>query len=326
MNSLYIGPYRQVDNLGILSRLYLQDFASISSKMMSRPVYLNMHPKFLGGQLDSENNIENLDTIIQNLPIDMLVSDYKKTNIAIPIISNKRFSPKDIAKLNKFNYVLVDDPCAYEELSSNLNVNVFFIKPNISYEKIKLAAGNKRFNLGIHNHYKKVYLVADYSSNVDLIDTIILQFSSLLSKHRNLSLVLFLSGIDQQTSSLLESKIRTIYEKFSLRTDTMHIIMIASELDEESHVVAHNTGDIFLNLNDFPRNSLNFYLAEALNKPVLDLSDIDKCVINYRNNTYSEDGINIADPCSLSHYMARAISNNSHTENFKSQYIKDIIK
>ena len=308
MNSLYIGPYRQVDNLGILSRLYLQDFASISSKMMSRPVYLNIHPKYLGGQLDSENNIENLDTIIQNLPIDMLVSDYKKTNIAIPIISNKRFSPKDIAKLNKFNYVLVDDPCAYEELSSNLNVNVFFIKPNI------------------HNHYKKVYLVADYSSNVDLIDTIILQFSSLLSKHRNLSLVLFLSGIDQQTSSLLESKIRTIYEKFSLRTDTMHIIMIASELDEESHVVAHNTGDIFLNLNDFPRNSLNFYLAEALNKPVLDLSDIDKCVINYRNNTYSEDGINIADPCSLSHYMARAISNNNHTENFKSQYIKDIIK
>ena len=151
MNSLYIGPYRQVDNLGILSRLYLQDFASISSKMMSRPVYLNMHPKYLGGQLNSENNIENLDTIIQNLPIDMLVSDYKKTNIAIPIISNKRFSSKDIAKLNKFDYILVDDPFAYDELSSKLsNLNLFFIKPNISYEKIKLAAGNKRFNLGIH--------------------------------------------------------------------------------------------------------------------------------------------------------------------------------
>jgi len=326
MNSLYIGPYRQIDNLGILSRLYLQDFSSVSSKIMSRPFYLSMHPKYLGGQLNSENNIENIDTIIQNLPIDMLVSDYKKTNIAIPIIGNKRFSDKDIAKLNKFNYVLVDDPYAYEELSSKLN-NTFFIKPNISYEKIKFAVGNKRFNLSIHNHYKKVYLVADYSSNSDLIDTIILQFSALLSKYRNLSLVLFLSGLDQQTSSLLESKIRTIYEKFSLRTDTVHIIMIASELDEESHLIAHNTGDIFLNLNDFPRNSLNFYLAESLNKPVLDLSDINKCVVNYRNNTYVDSGINIADPCSLSQFMDKAISDNKHTENFrKSQYIKDVIK
>ena len=158
MNSLYIGPYRQIDNLGILSRLYLQDFSSVSSKIMSRPFYLSMHPKYLGGQLNSENNIENIDTIIQNLPIDMLVSDYKKTNIAIPIIGNKRFSDKDIAKLNKFNYVLVDDPYSYEELSSKLN-NAFFIKPNISYEKIKLAAGNKRFNLSIHNHYKKVYKI-----------------------------------------------------------------------------------------------------------------------------------------------------------------------
>lgn len=326
MNTLYIGPYRQIDNVGILSRLYLQDFNTVSKSLMSRPIYLDNQSKYIAGQLEYEKDISDIDTIVQNVPISMLVPEQLKSNIAIPIVGNKKFSDKEKQILAKFDYVLIDDPLAYELLSADLE-NVFFIKPDISYEKLKLAAGNKRFNLGIHNHYKKIYLVADYNNNVDLIDTIILQFSSLLSKYRNLSLILFLSGMDQQASTLLESKIRTIYEKFGLKTDTIHIIMIASELDEESHIIAHNTGDILLNLNDFPRNSLNFYLAESLNKKVLDLSDVPHCSVVYRNNTYFNDGVSIADPCGLSNAIENIITMNNHTNKFNwSKYIKEIVK
>lgn len=325
MNALFIGPYRQINNIGILSRLYMQDLGRCSNQLMSRPVYLGTQPKYISNDLSYEKSISNIDTIIQNLPIDMLVTEYKKNNIAIPIIGNKKFSQKEISLLDQFDHVLIDDPMNYQILSNVLN-NVSFIKPEISYDKLKLSAGTKKFNLGIHNHYKKMYLIADYNTNTDLVDNVIIQFSALLSKYRNISLILFLSGLDQQSSSLLESKIRTIYEKFSLKTETIHIIMIGSELDEEAHIIAHNTGDIFLNLNDFPRNSLNFYLAESLDKKVLDLTDTSICTIKYRNNNYVDDGVNIADACALTHSLEKMILEDKHTNNFESsKYIKDVL-
>ena len=74
MNILYVGSYRMDDDVGEISRLYLQDIAS-KHNVTARPIFINKNtikaidPKII----ELENNLfSEYDYCIQALPMEML--------------------------------------------------------------------------------------------------------------------------------------------------------------------------------------------------------------------------------------------------------------
>jgi hypothetical protein len=300
MNILYLGPYKQLDDSGEISRLYLQTLI-INHKITAGCVYTSFDVETIKETFsDLETPQSKYDALIQHLPINQLVITQRfKKNIAIPIMGNELCNSRTCNILNRFDKILVDTPYSKNYLDKILKKSPTLIRPSINIDQIN-SIKNQTFNLGIHDHMQKFYTISHYENNKDLIHSLITEFIHILKHRDNISLVLFLSGINPSSSQKLELYIKRMYEMASIKTSNINIVIVNIKTDPGSLITAHNSGHVFLNISDTPKQSLNLWYAKILDKKIIDITDLESVLCCTRNDRYSDSMFHIPAPNSIS--------------------------
>jgi len=285
MNILYLGPYRQNNELGIVSRSYLDTLLSIGN-VTSQPVFLDNLNIDKNIQFASENNrYDTYDYLVQHLPICKSVFTQSiKKNICIPIIDNNLISDDEHKKLSLFYKILTDTPYSYSLFKQTYKTKTKAIKPNL-----QIPTDINTYDLGFFNVSKKIYCILDYRKNAQLIQTLIDSFA-IASKHQtNHSYVLFVYNLNPNDTQHIHNLIKTRYDSIRSKSKIINTILIPCGYDETAMLAAHNTGDIFLNITESLHSPLHYHYATLCKKGVIDVTNINTVSSYLINNEYHQD-------------------------------------
>lgn len=297
MNTLYIGPYRQNDDYGILSKLYLQNLIESKSKVTCRPIYLSAKhiEPYSQDLLKHEKTIyNNYDCLIQHCPIDMLTKHggFLK-NIAIPIFGHsKNIQPYQINTLSTFDKVVVDNDANEAMLvKSGLDKNISRITYPI-IEDLVIKLKDKKLNLGVHNSATKFYLFGNLVDHADIIQKILVSFYISFRCEYGKSLILFIEETNKKEQLEFLNTIKALKAKLKIVSMDRSIseFVIFKNFSFEEKIAAHNTCHVFLNLTQ--KSTLQEQYAKYFGNTVLNHSNIETIdVPDYSSETYSPEDL-----------------------------------
>jgi len=261
MTTIFIGPYRQYDYMGQLSKIYLESIhrAFIIKKMsiIGRPLYID-DLSVTQDDTGILNFIENipekfqLNSLIQHAPVEYLSIQKSVKNIAIPIIDNrisKVSYNQNYQKLNSFDYVLVDnDHDKTILIRSNITSPIVVFDESFSDKEISQHS-NKRYNLGEKIGDNFIFgFIGTYKQNISIIQKIINSFLISFRSYANVNLLICCKGTEQDKKDL-ENYYKETKQKLKI-IDYDNIVFIFNGLETESVIASLNTFDCFLSLND----------------------------------------------------------------------------
>ena len=255
MNILYIGSYRMNDDVGEISRLYLQDIAS-KHNVTARPIFINKNiikivdPKII----ELENNLfSEYDYCIQALPMEMLTfCGSIKKHIAL-ISHNYLNAINNYSVINQLNRMDTVDV-------NNVKDESILVRSGISCEIKKIDCPinidmansiDKKFNFGIHSDHHKFYLFANYKEDIEIIQNAISAFYTAFRCREGHSLIMILEGSEQdkehlnKTRSELKKQIG-IPDEYNNSISELYIF---DQLSDSDKIMMHNSCDTFLNLS-----------------------------------------------------------------------------
>jgi hypothetical protein len=289
MNILYVGSYRMDDDVGEISRLYLQDIAS-KHNVTARPIFINKNavkaidPKIV----ELENNLfSEYDYCIQALPMEMLTfcGSIKKH---IALISHNHLSAINnysvINQLNRMDTVAVN----------NVEDESMLVRSGVSCEikkidcPINLDMANsidKKFNFGIHGDHHKFYLFAKYREDLEIIQNTILAFYMAFRCREGYSLIMILEGSDQDREHLNKTR-SELKKQIGIPNEYNHSInelYIFDQLSDSDKLMVHNSCDTFLNLSP-TASILQKQYALFFGNSIIDKSNTD--TIEFPNKSY----------------------------------------
>lgn len=297
MNILYIGPYRQLDDNGILSKMYLQNLIASGHNITSRPIYINLSSieSSANNFLVNETNLyDSYDIIIQHAPIKLLhsYSKYKK-NIAIPIFDrHKNLRDYELTRLKNFDTILLDNH--YDEsilAKTSLSKKIKTITCPIMKDLAKDASGQK-INLGIHNKSIKYYTFVDINKDADLINKILISFYTAFRCNYGKSIIVFIEGASQQQQNQLAQSIKDIKKQMKIQErKSVCDFFIFKNFSFEEKIIIHNTCDIFLNFSNGRRSIMQEEYAKFFNNSIINIENTETVDIP----VFSADGPHIED-------------------------------
>ena len=293
MNILYVGPYRQNDDHGILSKLYLQDLIASNHNITSRPVYFSAKnvERYSKNKLKYEHTIyDSYDYLIQHCPIDMLQKHggFSK-NIAIPIFDrSKNIKSYQVSSLRSFDKIIVDNDSDEAMLvRSGLEKNISRVTQPI-LEDLVAKLKDKRLNLGLHNSATKFYLFGNLQDHADIIQKILISFYISFRCEYGKSLILFLEEADKKDQLDFLNMIKDLKGKLKIHSPDSSIseFVIFKNFSLEEKIAAHNTCHVFLSLGQ--KSTLQEQYAKYFGNTVLNNENIETIdVPDYASQTYS---------------------------------------
>lgn len=310
MNILYLGPYRQNDELGICSKKYLEALSSSSHKVTSRCIYINPTDIDSSAKTQNESNIySSYDIIIQHLPISHCSVNTKVKNILIPIVSDTPISDIEADKLNKFDTILVDSKInelkIRTSLSDYLTNKVILFKHDINYEELQ-SLKDAKYNTGVYAPLKKLYFIGDYRENKDLVHNILESFYLSYIDRDDICLVLFLNNFDEKN---IQEYIQNILASLKIQINLLKTLIIQAPKNNQDLIVAHRSCDIFLNLNKSVLSNLNEQYCEFCQNKSISLFDVETFDTYINNNTYNSEKFYYVLQNSLIEQMKSKLSN-----------------
>lgn len=313
MNILYLGPYRQYDYNGIISRKYINTIVrSKHIKLTTRPIYIDASctykdiPKDI---VELENNILNkYDMLVQHLPLNYLAINKKMRNVAIPILNINTINTFNQYKLNEFDMVLVNNTYAKTSLDPLLNTPSKMFDFNIDTNMLREYMG-KKLDLGIFNHFQKFYFIGDHNTNIDIVEDIIKAFYTNYYSFNDTCLILFLRNI----SSDIETYIKKIHDKFKIKDSIHSILIVPIGTNEQDIIMAHGSCNIFLDINDDNRESLHNKYVQFFKNKTITLLDLSLSKSRIRNNRTSMEYFDIVDTHNLSNHFINIINKSTAT-------------
>lgn len=322
MNILYLGQYRDSSINGLHSEAILNNLNKLGN-VTSRHILSNSCKSYNNKTVLTENKTsEQYDVLIQNLPIDSLCYTQKiKRNIAIPILQSELLSESDIDYLNLFDEVFVDDAFAKQTLDMVLK------KPSISYNlkyQDLIQKTNQIISFPSYNQMKKFYTITDYDHNNEYIFDLISEFISVTLNQENICLVLYLINANSSNVNQIQQHILDIQKICNIAKENLSKVIVAPiSISYSDLCLAHKAGDIFLDLQDYPKNSLNSYIASIYNNPVFSQTNSNTQFTNIRDGLFSLNGHIVFDKQFLKNITTGQIeaTNNILTNN----YLENII-
>jgi hypothetical protein len=332
MNILYIGPYRQKGIIGITSLFVLINILSkANTNISSRPIYINgSEPIDIGDPtvLSSEKNrFDNYDMIIQHVdPKDCIKINSVQKNVIIPILNERVLDENSINKLTDFDLVLTDTKYSYSRIANATNKLSSKTK-NYDYDIPMSSIPKNQFNIGTLDNTKKLYFIGSYKHNIANINYLCKSFIRNVMNNE-CSLILFLFDIDAKIKNDIESMIANIYAENNIKYAINRVLVAPIDPTLDNIVTAHQTGHIFIDLQDDSGNTVNNKFAAILNKPVVSFGS-DDYEYNYdRNHTIYSTGCTGVSYKSIESKIKRAISDKTYSEHLipvKKQHINKIL-
>lgn len=321
-STLYVGPYRQRDALGIWSNTLLHNYIDTGANIQARPIYLN--DKYAISVVDQDilkcesKNNTNFQTIIQHVPISAAQAiPCIDTNILIPIIDDKVPSEEAIDELQQFDILLIDTKLNYHKLHTYCPSLRSKIK-TITYDLPNITIQNNIFSFGVYDVFDKLYFIGNYTNNKNSIETLIQSFLSNIS-YQDTCLVLFMTDITESEKIELEKFIQKTHQNLGT-VFTINKVVVAPILSNINNIcIAHNSGNTFIDIENTGSCAINQKIAIAFNKKVIENVETEF-------KLYKRSGqINISD-LSMNRLVQRyIISKNIDTSLFKTEHIRNIL-
>lgn len=280
MNILYLGPYRQYDYIGQQSLAHL---SSLEKAIAKKSINITCRPVFIDASLknDISNNIKNYenniqayyDLIIQYLPISYLCPIKTCKNIAVPIVSShlyKSYNHENLYSiLEEFDWVFVDDSDLIKRDNKN---NTMFYSSTPDKETLS-AIENKKYNIGYSNDFFKFGFIGLYKYNKNIINLLLSSFLTAFRNNDNVFLVLCLVGTEEDQKELT-TQYAKIKQSLQINNQADNVSLIFNKLDLNNSMIAINTFDCFLSLNDDIKYTYYENIANILNKKIVSRSNL----------------------------------------------------
>jgi hypothetical protein len=314
MNILYLGPYRQKTTIGLTSQLILINLLqNKKNKVSCAPLYTDFNKAAKEKDIDSavldseKSNYEQYDCVIQHTTISSAVPiNGVAKNILLPIMScNDTDIKVDIIK--GFDKILVDNQVDYARLTQH---KMLKNKVHVYDYAIGFTSNEQtKIDLGIVNFYKKLYYIGDYEANKDNILNVCKSFIANSQKDKNV-LLLFITNLTKPQKDQLESYISKLYSLI-YKHSYAKAHVIGMESDMGTLLLAHRTGDVFINLEDTHSNTLNLKINQLYNKELLNFN-INDYGFKYENNgTFFPGGCNTVTESSIHSKISNYLYNNT---------------
>ena len=279
-NTLYIGPYRQRDLVGLWSQsILLNIYDNPNVNIFSRPIYLDT--KYGAGAVsDIVQSIENkridkhdtYQTVIHHVPLDYATPiDNIDNNIIIPILDDQELSDIHYQTLLRYKKIYVDNKQDYIKLIQFGNSKLNKTTVSINYEKYLSVRNKATFDMGVLRCTKKIYTITNYSQNIRTINQIIRAYIQNIKYAitNNLSLILFVLDIEPSEKVILDRFITECYEASGSQYAINRVVIAPITSDINNIYIAHNTGDIYVSLTDYGSDTLNTKIAQGLKKDII---------------------------------------------------------
>lgn len=292
MNILYIGPYRQQDVNGLTSMQILSHLIKNKlHKVKCAPIYLDpisIESEIPDNILNAEKrSLDNYDIVVQYAHMDQLVKiDKISKNIAMPIISCNNIKESELEQLQRFDSILVDTKLAYNRLVRHHKLRNKVHTFSYEISSLDKQITKSTYNIGVLQYTTKMYFIGNYSKNITNIINLCKAFVTNI-KSKEYSLILYVYGLDFSTKNNLENLIKQLYINNNLQYTINRILVVPIEYTLTHLVRAHNTGDIFVDLQDDNSNSFNVKIAKYFNKTIVQYKVEDLAFQFDRNNSTS---------------------------------------
>jgi hypothetical protein len=304
MNILYLGQYRDISIHGLHSEVILNDLNKIG-QVTSRYILSEYSKSYNNKIIFSDNTFqEEYDILVQNLPIDSLCYTQKiKRNIAIPVLTSELLSESNIDYLNLFDEVLVDD------IFSKQNIDTILTKPsknfNLNYQDF-IQKTDQVLSFPSHNQMKKFYTIIDYDHNNEYIFDLVSEFILASLNQENVCLIIYLINTNQAQVNQIQRHISDMEKVSNIDKDNLTKIITAPISCSYSDLcIAHKSCDIFLDLQDYPRNSLNNYMASLFDNEIMSLTPSNTKLTHLRDGIFSLNGHMVFDRSYLRYMVSQ---------------------
>ncbi|NVM35960.1 MAG: hypothetical protein HWN81_10210 [Candidatus Lokiarchaeota archaeon] len=336
MSILYIGPYRQTDGWGKISKNFLDYlFHSIEDKneLSCRNIWYNQNiNSVLTGDLYKfeKRKVNNPEILIQHgIPNNLVYNGKFKKNIAITSVDHSIENTSWILNLNMFDTVAVFSEYEKELLEkSGIKTNIFHFDtypPNTEDDIIK--------NFDLDFKTKKTFYAKVSTKSTTGINEILSAYYSTFTLLDNVILILYSDDKD------IQDFINKFKEKIGLYTDTNFYPMVAIVQDTSLINWSHKFSDFYLNVNYDAKPTNDFIKSLYYNKLCLCLDNINLfkdyeyyvksnyeiIAQNNKNNFYKTNNhYKIPSSIDLSKKMKMAFDNYKIKENKSSLTYKNI--
>lgn len=288
MNTLFIGPYRQNDDWGLLSIDYIKALLSNPDiRLTTRPYYYinSINPNIPQSIVECENTCySNYDIVIQKLlPHSVYTStkgSYTKNYGIINVETGGWTNTRAIMTLNKLDGIFVTTTYEKKWLEqSGVTTDVHVVPSPVD---IDFIISNSTYKVQLPtciDHTFKFYCYADYSDRSHL-DTIIKAFHMSFKETDRVSLIIKTSNTDKAPSDFrhrIQNDISKIKEQLEINKTYKNELIITEYFDEKHMVGLHNAADCFINIasgNNFCRQTL---IAKALGKTPIVMENTGLC-------------------------------------------------
>lgn len=336
-NIVFIGPYRQYDYIGMESSLYLDAIGSYLSKVnyrtYARPLIIDdsitHQDPSLNHQLHQYEQLpqstKECAAIIQHCPIEHLAIQKKWKNICIPILDPRLHKASVFSYIQKLNYV--DNIIVHNEsqknflLKSNIKTNITVCEDNL-IQNLNNDILSKKYDFGpLYNSLYNFGFIGSYAENVSVIQRIIISYIYAYRQDSKTRLILFLRGT-QNDKMALEKLYASITRDLNVKNFNNNIIFLFNNLDISASIIALNSINCLLSLNDDYQYSLYETFLNTANKSVISKNNIDVVPVppSLLNKYDMEDIIGSISTNSLSQKMSTIQSVVSNHKNKKTKH------
>lgn len=299
MSALYLGPYRQTDINGQVSRFFLNTILSQHDpkSVISRPIYIAHDSGLLSNKIkfNSESNtiLCEYDVLIQHMPVEhMQYMPYiAKYHYAFPIIDsleNLGLFEANLGILNYFDKIFVQSNKEKEILEKSINKNkIEIFAPQINIQEFEKIIKQK-FKFANYDTTKKFYFIGNINKDESIIKKIIFSMYAATSDHAISPICVFFLDFDSKPDiASLDHEIQNIRKSFGLKEDYRKEIFIFKHFSETELIVAHASCDIYLSINDSQTYYLQELYASLCNNQIISLDNYYDTVMPYQNNQYN---------------------------------------
>lgn len=274
MNILYLGPYRRNTLEGLKSECVLHSLLlSKQHVVISRPLYSTgsenvkeQIPRILK-EAESQTH-STIDCVIQHTsPILSSRIPAINKNIIIPIIDSQIISQESADRLSRFDTVLIDNKIDSYRIFKSFPKLQKQIK-HFDYDLHFAPISDGRFNISLLSAMEKIYFIGNYRDNSRLISAIIKSFIQNIG-HNNVALVLFLLDLEPNEKQLLDQHIIQLHQAYGVQHLINRVVVAPIASNLENIVLAHQTGDVYLEIDNKTSTSINTKIAKGLQKKIM---------------------------------------------------------
>ena len=274
MSILFIGPYRNTDTLGQVSRLYISQLAKRygTEDVVSRPVYLSSLHRILPKKIEFITEKTSIaqnqyDICVQHLPLEHIqyMPDVASQHHVFPIIENIEdfgISSSSLDILRFFDNIVVQSKKEASTITTycpDLADKISILDTGVDKNNL-INYTNNKYVFDNYHHTKKLYFIGNFDEDEGIIKKIIFSlYSSISERPFGAVCVFFLDYYNAPNIELLENNIKNMRSEFGLPTEYGKEIFIFKQFTESEIIAAHKSCDIYLSLNE--KNTL--YLQET---------------------------------------------------------------